>query len=136
MNYLQDSLPGFSDWQSNDQFKALISKGQIDSPIGSEKILLSKPQTFMNNSGQAVKLLADFYKIAAADIMILHDDLDLTLGDIRLSQNASAGGHKGAQSIIEKLGTKNFTRLRLGIKSSKSSLSSLLKGRLGGLAKN
>ena len=75
----------------------------------------------MNNSGQTVKLLADFYKIDPSDILILHDDLDLTLGQIRVSQNISAGGHKGVASIIEKLGTKNFARLRLGIKPEKQS---------------
>ncbi|OGZ41828.1 MAG: aminoacyl-tRNA hydrolase [Candidatus Portnoybacteria bacterium RIFCSPLOWO2_02_FULL_39_11] len=117
LNYLQDSLPGFSIWETSDKFKALISEGQI----GNEKIILVKPQTFMNNSGQTVKLLADFYKIDPSDILILHDDLDLTLGQIRVSQNISAGGHKGVASIIEKLGTKNFARLRLGIKPEKQS---------------
>ena len=121
INYLQDSLPGFSGWESSEKFKALISEGQIDSSAGAEKILLAKPQTFMNNSGEAIKLLSDFYKIDPADIIILHDDLDLTLGNIRVSQNASAGGHKGVASIIEKLGTKNFARLRLGIKPEKQS---------------
>src|SRR3989344_8563174 len=131
LNYLQDSLPGFSIWETSDKFKALISEGQI----GNEKIILVKPQTFMNNSGQTVKLLADFYKIDPSDILILHDDLDLTLGQIRVSQNISAGGHKGVASIIEKLGTKNFARLRLGIKPEKQSFSfsSLFKGRLGGI---
>jgi len=134
LNYLQDSLPGFSGWESSEKFKALISEGQIDSSTGAEKILLAKPQTFMNNSGEAIKLLADFYKIDPADIIILHDDLDLTLGDIRISQNASAGGHKGVASIIENLGTKDFARLRLGIKPEKVSIfSSLFKGRLGGI---
>src|SRR3989338_6530916 len=117
LNYLQDSLAGFSIWETSDKFKALISEGQI----GNEKIILVKPQTFMNNSGQTVKLLADFYKIDPSDILILHDDLDLTLGQIRVSQNISAGGHKGVASIIEKLGTKNFARLRLGIKPEKQS---------------
>ncbi|MBU2036655.1 aminoacyl-tRNA hydrolase [Patescibacteria group bacterium] len=112
LNYFQDSTPGFSAWQASEQFKALISEGQIDG----QKILLAKPQTFMNNSGQAVKLIADFYKIPAANILVLHDDLDLALGEIRLSQNASAGGHKGISSIIEKLGTQDFARLRLGLK--------------------
>jgi len=112
LNYFQDSMTGFSAWQASDQFKALISEGQISE----EKILLAKPQTFMNNSGQAVKLLVDFYKLAPADILVLHDDLDLTVGEIRLSQDASAGGHKGAASIIKYLDTQNFARLRLGIK--------------------
>ena len=127
LNYFQDSLPGFSAWQTKDQFKALISEGQIDPPAGGEKILLVKPRIFMNNSGQAVKLLVDFYKLATDDIIVLHDDLDLALGQLRISQNASAGGHKGVASVIKELGTQNFTRLRLGIKSPSGFLSSLFK---------
>ncbi len=127
LNYLQDSLPSFSPWQASEQFKALLSEGQLNE----EKILLAKPQTFMNNSGQAVKLLIDFYKLTPADILVLHDDLDLTLGEIRLSQNASAGGHKGVASIIKTLGTQDFTRIRLGIKPEKDS--SLFKGKWGGI---
>ena len=133
LNYLQDSLSDFSGWQIDDQFKALLSEGQIDG----QKILLAKPQTFMNNSGQAVKLLADFYKLTPSDIIVLHDDLDLALGEIRLSQNVSAGGHQGAASIIKELGTQDFLRLRLGIKIKPEtfSFSSLFKGRLGGIFK-
>ncbi len=129
LNYFQDSLPGFSAWQNNEKFKALISEGQIDG----QKIIFAKPRTFMNNSGQAVKLLADFYKLAPGDIIVLHDDLDLALGKIRLSQNVSAGGHQGVASIIKELGTQDFLRLRLGIKPKGFSFSSLFKGRLGGI---
>jgi len=111
LNYFQDTLADFSPWQSLDKFKALVSEGQIDG----EKIILAKPQTFMNLSGQAVKLLVDFYKIELSDIWILHDDLDLPLGTLRLSQNGSAAGHNGVASIIENLGTKDFIRFRLGI---------------------
>lgn len=115
LNYFQDSTPGFSAWQASENFKALLSEGQING----QKSLLVKPQTFMNNSGQAVKLIADFYKVEAIDLLVLHDDIDLPLGEIRLSQNASAGGHKGVSSIIRALGTQAFARLRLGIKPTK-----------------
>ncbi len=133
LNYFQDSLPGFSPWQASDQFKALISEGQIDN----QKTLLVKPQTFMNNSGQAVRLIANFYKIASTDILVIHDDIDLALGEIRLSQDISAGGHKGVASMIKELGTQSFTRLRLGIKIKPETFffSSLFKGRLGGIFK-
>ena len=134
LNYLRNSLPGFSDWQSNDQFKTLVSEGQINTSTGTEKILLAKPQTFMNNSGQAVKLLVDFYKIDPADILVLHDDLDLALGQIRVSQDSGAAGHKGVASIIQAMSTQDFARIRLGIKPDKTSFfSSLFKGRLGGI---
>lgn len=115
LNYFQDSLPGFSAWQANEKFKALASEGQING----EKVLLAKPQALMNNSGQSAKALADFYKLGPDDILVLHDDLDLPLGEIRVSQNSGAAGHKGVASIIEKIGTKDFTRLRLGIKPAK-----------------
>jgi len=111
LNYFQDTLADFLPWQSLEKFKALISEGQING----EKIILAKPQTFMNLSGQAVKLLTDFYKIDPSDTWILHDDLDLPLGTLRLNQEGSAAGHNGLVSIIEKLGTKNFVRFRLGI---------------------
>lgn len=81
-----------------------------------EKIILAKPTTFMNKSGLAVKALSTFYKIKPEDIWVIHDDLDLPLGQIRISHNASAGGHKGVQSIIDEIGTKNFGRFRVGIK--------------------
>lgn len=111
LNYFQDTLADFLPWQSLEKFKALVSEGQING----EKVILAKPQTFMNLSGQAVKLLVDFYKIDSPDIWILHDDLDLPLGTLRLTQNSSAAGHNGVASVIEKLGTKDFVRFRLGI---------------------
>ncbi|NUM25716.1 MAG: aminoacyl-tRNA hydrolase [Candidatus Buchananbacteria bacterium] len=81
-----------------------------------EKIILAKPTTFMNNSGAAVKALATFYKINPADIWIIHDEIDLPLGKIRISHNASAGGHKGVQSIIDEIGSQAFVRFRVGIR--------------------
>ena len=111
LNYFQDTLADFSPWQSLEKFTALLSEGFLNG----EKIILAKPQIFMNLSGQAVKLLADFYKIDSPDIWVLHDDLDLPLGALRLSQDSSAAGHNGVASVIEKLGTKNFVRFRLGI---------------------
>lgn len=100
------------DWRNNEQFKSLSAETRI----GEEKILLAKPQTMMNLSGQAVKLLADYYKISSEDIWAVHDDFDLPLGVLRVSQNSSSAGHNGIKSIIESLGTKNFVRFRLGIR--------------------
>ena len=82
-----------------------------------EKIILAKPQTFMNKSGQAVKALVNFYKINPADLWVIHDEVDLPLGKIRISHNASAAGHKGIQSIITELGGQEFVRFRIGIQS-------------------
>lgn len=105
----------FSDFKLSKKFKAEICEGIFSD----EKLILIKPQTFMNLSGQAVFALTSFYKIKPKDLWVIHDELDLPLGQIRISQNSSAGGHKGVQSIIDKVGTKNFVRFRLGIKPLK-----------------
>lgn len=80
-----------------------------------EKIVLAKPLTYMNNSGQAVKALKQFYKIPVNKILVIYDDIDLPYGKIRISKNRSAGGHKGVDSVIEQLKSKDFKRIRLGI---------------------
>jgi PTH1 family peptidyl-tRNA hydrolase len=79
------------------------------------RIMLAKPQTFMNDSGLAVGALARFYKVAPADVLVVYDDLDLPQGTLRLRPHGSAGGHRGVRSIIEHLGTRDFARLRVGI---------------------
>jgi PTH1 family peptidyl-tRNA hydrolase len=82
---------------------------------GTEKILLCKPQTFMNNSGQAVSKIVSYYKINPKDILVIQDEIDLPFGKIKLSTNSSSAGHKGIQSIINHLSTQEFQRLRFGI---------------------
>lgn len=74
-----------------------------------------KPQTFMNNSGQAVAKIANFYKIKTPGIWVIYDDIDLPLGTLRIRAGGSSGGHKGVQSIIDSLGASDFARFRLGI---------------------
>ena len=101
----------FSDFKFKKKLKSLISEGKINN----EKIILAKPQTFMNLSGQAAKLLADHFSIDKRKIFVIHDDIDLPLGKIKISFSRGAAGHKGVQSIIEKLGTKDFVRFRIGI---------------------
>ena len=76
---------------------------------------LMKPTTYMNNSGEAVAPFVRYYKIAPENVLVVHDDMDLPLGRLRLRRGGSSGGQKGVQSIIEHLGTANFDRLRLGI---------------------
>lgn len=78
-------------------------------------ILLIKPTTYMNLSGEAVRAVIDYYKINTEDILIIYDDLALELGKIRFRANGSDGGHNGIKSIIQHLGTKNFDRLKVGI---------------------
>ncbi len=79
------------------------------------KIFLLKPQTFMNLSGEAVRAVVRFYQIDLADILVIYDDLDLSLGAIRLRPGGGSGGHKGMKSIIAALGSQEFPRLRIGI---------------------
>ena len=82
---------------------------------GGHEIWLLKPDTFMNNSGQAVQALARFYKIDLEHILVAHDDLDLPPGTVRLKQGGGHGGHNGLRDIVSKMGGNGFQRLRLGI---------------------
>jgi peptidyl-tRNA hydrolase, PTH1 family len=104
---------GFSDWKLDKKLKSEISVGKKDQ----EKIILLKPQTFMNLSGEAIKKTLDYFKIDIADLKIIHDDIDLSLGKMKINLGASSAGHNGVQDIIEKLGTKDFTRIRFGIEN-------------------
>lgn len=99
------------EFKSSKKFKSKISKGYF----GKKRIILIKPQTFMNNSGKAVKSLATNYKRQTTNIWVIHDDIDLPLGKMKIVKNRGAGGHKGVQSIINEMKTKNFVRFRLGI---------------------
>ena len=95
-----------------ERFNALVAETFLDG----EKILIVKPQTFMNLSGEAVAPIMNFYKINAADLIVAHDDMDLPLGMIRLRPKGSGGGHHGVESIIQHLGgEKNFPRVRIGV---------------------
>jgi PTH1 family peptidyl-tRNA hydrolase len=82
-------------------------------------IIIAKPQTYMNNSGKAVKAISNYYKILPEEIVIVHDDVDIKLGEIKEDQDRGSAGHNGIKSIIENLGTKNFKRIRMGINSEK-----------------
>ena len=97
-------------WTKNDKLKSDIVK------LGDT--ILAKPQTFMNNSGIAVSLLASFYKVEPEDIWIVYDELDLPVGAMKIRFGGAAAGHHGVESILEKLGTDKFWRIRLGIGTS------------------
>lgn len=83
--------------------------------LNNEKAILVKPLTYMNLSGDAVVEYVNYYKIAAKDILVIHDDLDLPFGKYRIKVNSSDGGHNGIKSIINRLGTNSFVRLKIGI---------------------
>jgi len=93
------------------KFKSVYAEGRI----GTEKIILVKPQTFMNLSGEAVQPWIDYYNFSAEDIVVIYDDMDLPIGKIRLRTKGGHGGHNGMKSIIKQLGTKEFNRIRVGI---------------------
>lgn len=85
--------------------------------INNEKVILAKPMTFMNHSGQSTQLIMNFYKMKIGDLIVVHDDKDIKLGEIKVQADKNHAGHNGIKSIIEHIGTKNFTRVRVGVAS-------------------
>ena len=93
------------------KFKGLYGKGII----AGEKVILLKPQTFMNLSGESVREAADFYKVDPEHIIVIYDDISLNPGQIRIRKKGSAGGHNGIKNIIAQLGTDTFQRIKVGV---------------------
>lgn len=93
------------------RFQGLLAEGLWQG----EKVLLFKPMTYMNLSGRAVRELLRFYKVPSESVLVVHDDLDLPAGRIRLRSSGGSGGHNGIRSIIEEIGSEDFWRLRIGI---------------------
>lgn len=113
VDYLREQY-GFSEWKLSTKFESLITLGEIKGV----KILLVKPQTFMNNSGKSVSLIKNYYKISFDQMLIIHDDFDLDFGKVKLRTNSSGKStHNGLRSIVRDLGNPDFTRLRVGISS-------------------
>ena len=105
----------FPEFEFNKKFNAEISKGNYELRTTNYELLLVKPQTFMNLSGEAVRSILDFYKLSPDDITVIHDDKDIPLGEYRLADDSSSAGHNGVQNIIDNLGTQKFKRIRIGI---------------------
>jgi len=102
------------------RLNARLSRVQAKALVGSvsyegNKLILAKPQTYMNLSGQSIQGLARFYKVPLENMIVAHDDLDLPFGTLRIRPGGGPGGQKGIASTIERLGTKDFSRLRIGI---------------------
>lgn len=102
----------FPEFKLVKKFNSLVSQ--------KDKMILALPQTFMNNSGRAVKKIKDFYKIPPQNILVIHDEIDMALGIFKICRNRGSAGHKGVQSIIDAFKTKNFVRVRIGITSGPS----------------
>lgn len=120
--FLKDFEPVNKDnWENESKFKAEISEIEWQPQSGAlEKVILVKPTTYMNNSGMAVSLISKFYKINPEDIFIIHDELDLPVGSMKVRLGGASAGHNGVSSVIEHLGTDKFWRLRLGIGEEKT----------------
>lgn len=108
------------DWSLEDKFKSEFIKFNYTLNPIHYTLVLARPQTYMNKSGLAVAKLANFFKIKPQNIVIVHDELDLELGHIKIRLGGSAAGHHGVESVIAGLGTDQYVRLRLGIGTQKA----------------
>lgn len=106
-------LKGMQDISEQEKFKSIIKEARFENG----KALFVYPQTFMNASGEAVQELLSFYKLAAKDILVLHDEVDLPLGTIKFTENSGSAGHNGIKSLIDSLGTQEFRRIRIGVET-------------------
>ena len=109
------------------KFKGLIGEGRI----GSEKVILLKPQTYMNLSGQSVREIMNFYKIPEENLIVIYDDFDLPIGSIRVRKSGGPGTHNGMKSVVQELGSLKFPRVRVGIGSSDGSTIQFVIGKVG-----
>lgn len=101
----------FSDFRFETEFSAEVSEGQF----AEQKIILAKPQSSMNLSGDVVRNFLVYYKLPYESLIIAHDEMDISVGKMKISKESGAAGHKGVGSIIERIKTKGFIRLRIGI---------------------
>lgn len=99
------------EWKNESHLRSFTAKGTINN----KRVLLALPQTYMNNSGEAVQTLLSFYKLKPNNLIVVHDDKDIPLGEIRVHKGRGAAGHNGVLSVIEHVGTKDFTRIRVGV---------------------
>ncbi len=112
----------FPTFEFNKKFNAEISTGDYTLPTGrqelqtkNQKLIIMKPQTFMNLSGVAVRSLLDFFKLTPDDIIVLQDDIDIAIGTYKVATDSRSAGHNGVQNLIDQLGTQKFKRIRIGI---------------------
>lgn len=113
IDYLAD-LWSVNNFQEKNKLNSYICQANFNQ----EKIILAKPNTMMNNSGQAVYKIKSYYKSDVQDLIVIHDDKDLDLGKIKIKKSGSDGGHNGIKSIIENLNTKNFIRIKIGLEQT------------------
>ena len=119
------------DWEEKRQFKCLWARVSI----AGQSVILAKPQTFMNLSGESVAPLVKYSNATAADLVVVQDDIDLPLGRLRVRSGGSCGGHNGVRNIIERLGTPAFTRLKLGVGKDRSDVIGFVLGKFSPAAR-
>ncbi len=126
VDLLREKL-GFDEFSLKKKLKSYISEGTLDG----EKVILVKPDTFMNLSGEALVVVKNFYKVENEDLLVVFDDYDLPVGEVRQREKGGAGTHNGMRSCVQMLGTEEFPRLRIGINAGLdvSDLSSYVLGR-------
>ena len=107
-----------ANWELKKSFNALMARGTF----AGLPVMLVKPQTYMNLSGEAVAPIVKYNNATAADLLVIQDDIDLPVGRIRVRKNGSCGGHNGIRNIIERLGTPEFVRLKLGVGKDRSNV--------------
>lgn len=108
-------------WEEKKKFKSLVAEHTyVTKHNEEEKLILLKPQTHMNNSGEAVEIVSSFYKIEPHDVWVVHDELDLPSGSMKIRKGGSGAGHHGIESIMASLGTEMFWRFRMGIGINKN----------------
>ena len=105
-------------WESRRAFSCLMAKGVF----AGQQVMLVKPQTFMNLSGDSVAPVVKYHNATAADLLVVQDDIDLPVGRLRVRKGGSCGGHNGIRNIIERLGTQTFARLKVGVGKDKSNV--------------
>lgn len=109
-DYLHEKW-SFVAWDDKQKFKAKLAKGTVDKT----SVMLVKPQTFMNNSGDAVEAITSYFDIGSEDVWVIQDELDLQFGKFKIQTDRGSASHNGIESIMNKLKTKNFHRIRIGI---------------------
>ncbi len=112
-------------WEFKKSFNAMLAA----CTFAGERVLLVKPQTFMNLSGDAIAPVVKYHNAAAGDLLVIHDDIDMPLGRMRVRKTGSSGGHNGLKSIIERLGTQNFLRLKIGVGKDRENVISHVLGK-------
>jgi len=114
-------------WKGSSSFKGELAAGML----GALKVLLVKPQTFMNLSGDCVAPVLKYHNATVDDLLVVSDDIDLPVGKMRIRKGGSAGGHNGLKSLIERVGSQDFTRLRIGVGRDPQSRSNVIGHVLG-----